>query len=88
MNNSSFLGDLDVNVYGNVTSSDGTVFLRPPLQDGGPESYIHSSRRLVNLNAVAWFTCVIYTPYDYLMDAGLIIDLIRMYDRIWGREWQ
>jgi hypothetical protein len=29
MNNSSFLGHLDVNVY--VTSSDGTAFLRPPL---------------------------------------------------------
>jgi hypothetical protein len=29
MNNSVFLGDLDVNVY--VTSSVGTAFLRPPL---------------------------------------------------------
>jgi hypothetical protein len=38
-NNSSFLGDLDVNVY--VTSSDGTAFLRPPLWKDGEPRTIH-----------------------------------------------
>jgi hypothetical protein len=39
------------------------------------------------MDAVAWFTCATYTLYDYV-DASLIIDLIRMYERKEDRDWQ